>query len=91
MLQKGTAVERTLFWRLRGGGQKAVRRGRWKYLDDGSTITAGFEFLFDLSSDRGERNDMASSNPKLLTELRDLVAKWEADVDAEAKQRLTKN
>src|SRR6266545_2054269 len=91
VLQKGTAVERTLFWRLRGGGQKAVRRGRWKYLDDGSTITAGFEFLFDLSSDRGERNDMASSNPKLLTELRDLVAKWEADVDAEAKQRLTKN
>ena len=82
-LQKGTVIDRTLFWRTTR--QKAVRRGQWKYLDDGSNATSGFEFLFDLRSDRGERHDLASSNPKLVAELRGLVEKWEADVNAEAK------
>jgi arylsulfatase A-like enzyme/L-ascorbate metabolism protein UlaG (beta-lactamase superfamily) len=87
LLQKGTTIERTLFWRLAGRRQKAVRRGPWKYLDDGSSPTDGTEFLFDLTNDRGERNDLRVEHPAITAELRALLAKWEADVDAEFKQR----
>jgi arylsulfatase A-like enzyme len=93
LLQKGTTVERTLFWRMPPGPdaagtppttQRAARRGQWKYIDD-----RGQYFLFDLSTDPGERHDVAQQHPNLIRELRALVAKWEADVDTEAKQRAT--
>ena len=91
LLQKGTMVERTLFWRMPptpgAAGtppitQRAARRGHWKYIDD-----RGQYFLFDLNTDAGERHDVARQHPELVRDLRALVAKWEADVDAEAKQR----
>ena len=90
-LQKGTAVDRTLFWRMPPAPgaadtppvtQRAVRRGNWKYIDD-----RGQYFLFDLRADPGERHDVAQQHADLVRELRTLVAKWEADVDAESKQR----
>ena len=92
LVQKGTPLERTLFWRLPpppgDAGtppaiQRAVRRGDWKYVDD-----RGQYFLFDLRTDPGERHDLAQQHGDLIRELRALVAKWEADVDAEAKQRV---
>jgi arylsulfatase A-like enzyme len=91
-LQKGVPVERTLFWRLppapNAAGtppvtQRAVRRGNWKYLDD-----RGQYFLFDLRADPGEREDVAQPHAELIRELRSLMAKWEADVGAEAKERV---
>jgi arylsulfatase A-like enzyme len=89
LLQKGTAVDRTLFWRMppAPGGmgvpltQRAARRGTWKYVDD-----RGQYLLFDVRNDPGERHDMAQEHADVVRELRALVAKWEADVDAEAKQ-----
>ncbi len=66
---------RTLYWRidLLGEGvgwparrQRALRRGKWKYLWD------NFEFLYDLEQDPGERNDLGYRNPELLAELRAL-------------------
>ncbi len=93
LLQKGTTVERTLFWRMPPAPgatgtppatQRAVRRGNWKYIDD-----RGQYFLFDLRSDPGEQHDVAHEHPDLLRDLRALVAKWEADVDAEVKERTT--
>ena len=93
LLQKGTTVERTLFWRMPPAPgppgtppitQRAARRGHWKYIDD-----RGQYLLFDLSTDLGERHDAAQQHSDLIRELRALVAKWEADVDAEAKQRAT--
>jgi arylsulfatase A-like enzyme len=59
-LQKGTAVDRTLFWRMPPAPgaagtppitQRAVRRGNWKYIDD-----RGQYFLFDVRTDTGERH-----------------------------------
>ena len=91
LLQKGTTLERTLFWRLPAATgaagtppltQRAVRRGDWKYVDD-----RGQYFLFNVRTDPGERNDVAQQHGDLIRELRTLVARWEADVDAEAKQR----
>lgn len=93
LLQKGASAERTLFWRLPPAPgatatppatQRAVRRGYWKYLDD-----RGQYLLFDLRTDPGERHDLAQQHGDLIRELRSLVATWEADVDAEAKQRAT--
>ena len=93
-LQKGTAIERTLFWRLPppvgAAGtppltQRAVRRGNWKYIDD-----RGQYLLFDVRADPGERHDVADQHIDLIRELRSLVAGWEADVDASNKATLAK-
>jgi arylsulfatase A-like enzyme len=93
LIQKGTTLERTVFWRLPAAPgaagappvtQRAVRRGDWKYVDD-----RGQYFLFRLDTDPGERKDLAQQHGDLIRELRSLVAKWEADVDAEAKERAT--
>ena len=86
-LQKGTIVDRTLFWRLPAppnapgpAAQRAVRRGNWKYLQD-----RGQNFLYDLRADPSEQHDVAQSHIAIWQELRALADKWEADVDAEAK------
>jgi hypothetical protein len=43
---------RKLFWRFKGGGQRGVRDGDWKYL-----LIAGNDFLFDVVKDpRGRAN-----------------------------------
>jgi arylsulfatase A-like enzyme len=64
------AVERTLFWRMKERGQRAVRDGRWKYLK-----VEDAEFLFDLDYDWRERTNFAADEPARLDELR---SRWEA-------------
>ena len=75
-------VERTLFFRFGTGAarQLAVRQGSWKLLIDGAK-----RYVFDLSKDVGERNDVANQRQDMAQRLRPLIAAWEADVDAEAK------
>jgi len=74
------APERALFWRKdRDGGQRAARRGSWKYLRDGKT-----ELLFDLSGDPGEKRDVAAEHPRRVNELRGELTAWEAAVDRDA-------
>ena len=77
LLDDSQASERTLHWRidLPGEGedwlprrQRALRRGPWKYLWDGT-----FDFLFDLSADPSERNDLGYQHPELIAELRGLA------------------
>ena len=62
---KAAERERTLFWRIRHpaapDAQKAVRRGRWKYLTDERV-----ELLFDLQADPGETRDDSERNPKIV-------------------------
>jgi arylsulfatase A len=85
LLEGRRTVERTLFWRTQAAGrlQRAVRRGRWKYLRDGGTRSGGgYEFLFDLESDVGERQDLAATHPMMLSEFRKLLTAWEAEVDS---------
>jgi arylsulfatase A len=78
-------VERTLFWRIAGAQrqQQAVRSGRWKLVVD-----QGRPLLFDLAADIGERHDVIRQHVDLATKLRASLTAWQADVDAEAKQRL---
>ena len=75
-------VERTLFFRFGAGPGKqiAVRQGSWKLLVDGAK-----RYVFDVSKDVGERNDLTNQRQDVARRLRPLIAAWEADVDAEAK------
>ncbi|MDA5145766.1 sulfatase-like hydrolase/transferase [Streptomyces sp. AD681] len=60
--------ERDLFWRVRGN--RALRRGDWKYYQDAQ----GRDHLYDLSADAREQADLAADRPQLLAELK---AAWE--------------
>ncbi|MFT4692307.1 MAG: arylsulfatase A-like enzyme [Limisphaerales bacterium] len=81
-VQSGKAdFDRTHFWRARRGDRtwKAVRDGDMKYvykIEDGKME----EWLFDLSRDMGEKNDLKPSEAKELKRLRKLLAKWERNV-----------
>lgn len=63
--------DRSLYWRMKHRGQRAMRRGPWKYLR-----VDGTDFLFDLSRDERERANMARREPALLEELRQEWEQW---------------
>ena len=75
--EKQPPVERTFFWRVDRPGrkQKAVRKGKWKYMWDN-----GSELLFDLEKDMAERHDLTYQQRDVVLELRGLVAQWEAEL-----------
>jgi len=75
-------IERTLFWRTTTGNrsQKAVRRGDWKLVIDGTHT-----FVFNVRTDISERQDLASRRQDIAQKLQPLLADWERDVNAEAK------
>jgi arylsulfatase A-like enzyme len=67
---------RTLFWRMfQGKNQKAMRDGNWKYLQ-----TEKGEFLFDLSADPSEKNNLKEKNPEVFEKLKTKYADWEKTV-----------
>jgi arylsulfatase A-like enzyme len=75
-------IERTLFWRVvGGGGQQAVRSGDWKLIVD-----AGRPMLFNLQADIGERTNLIGTRPDVARRLQPLLTAWQSDVDAEAKR-----
>jgi len=67
-------VERTFFWRIDRADrkQKAVRKGNWKYIQDGA-----IEMLFDLEKDPGERVDLGVPAPRQVAALRQEMLAWE--------------
>ncbi|WP_031156363.1 sulfatase-like hydrolase/transferase [Streptomyces erythrochromogenes] len=69
LLRGEKAAERDLFWRVRG--ERALRRGDWKYYR-GRT---GRDQLFNLAGDIREQADRATVEPARLAELR---TAWEA-------------
>jgi arylsulfatase A-like enzyme len=78
---KKAGSERTFFWRLqRPGeliGQRAARRGKWKYVLDREV-----ELLFDLEADIGERRTLAFQHPEKVNELRKALIEWESQLPA---------
>jgi arylsulfatase A-like enzyme len=62
--------ERPLYWRMNHRGQRALRRGPWKYLR-----VDGHDYLFDLSADERERANRAPREPARLDAMR---VDWEA-------------
>jgi arylsulfatase A-like enzyme len=72
LLRGDSIVERTLFWET--GDMKAVRRGRWKVVIEHDQPAS----LFDLATDLGERNNLASQEPERLREMLSALAAWQA-------------
>ncbi|WP_200354240.1 sulfatase-like hydrolase/transferase [Pelagicoccus mobilis] len=62
--------ERSLYWKF--WTQRAVRKGKWKYLEVGDNT----EFLFDLDSDIGESKNLANKYPELMDTFRKEVDAW---------------
>ena len=65
--------ERTFFWRTKRQG--AVRKGKWKYLREGST-----EFLYDLSVDEREQAEFGRKHPAIVTGLRQEFDAWQSEM-----------
>ncbi len=59
----------TLYWRWMA--QSAVREGNWKLLRGGER-----EYLYDLSTDREEKNNLAAKHPEIATRLRTKLKTW---------------
>ena len=69
-------ITRTLFWRtIERSHQKAMRNGNWKYLVDEKG-----EYLFDLSGDPFETNDVKDKYPDILQRMQQKYAAWEETV-----------
>ena len=67
------AIEReAIYWEHEGN--RAVRRGDWKLV----AKHKGPWELYDLSKDRTERNDLAKTNPEMVTELTKLYEAYAA-------------
>jgi len=63
--------ERPMHWRMNHRGQRALRIGRWKYLQ-----VDGHEYLFDLDADERERANRAPLEPDLLARMREDWLRW---------------
>lgn len=76
-------VERTLCWRIDRSNRKmrAIRQGKWKYIDDAGTM----DLLFDLEADIGERNNLCYRRPEIVEQLKKRLIAWEEEMDAEPK------
>jgi len=72
-LMGGAKVDRTIFWRFKAGGQRAVRHGSLKYLK-----LRDKEHLFDLAIDARERADLKDDRPAEFAALKRLYEEWNA-------------
>ena len=72
--------KRTLYWRGKRGERTwwAVRDGDMKYVR--KTEGKSEEWLYDLSRDIGEENDLSNSRHTEVTRLKELVSNWEKRV-----------
>jgi arylsulfatase A-like enzyme len=87
LLRGRTIPERTLFWDYPHYGEQGgapasgVREGKWKLIvwrENGAVE------LFDLEADPGERNDLANTQPDVVSRLRSKLGKWRKEVGAKA-------
>ncbi len=69
-------IHRTLYWRtFQRSKHKAVRDGKWKYLKDEKG-----EYLFDLTVDQEEKNDLKTKEKKRFEKMKVKLAEWEKTV-----------
>lgn len=61
-----------IYWEL--GGHRAVREGAWKIV----SVPEGPWQLYNMSSDRGELNDLAAKHPEKLKKLVERYTAWSA-------------
>jgi arylsulfatase A-like enzyme len=77
LLGKKKEIDRTLYWRIFQRKQhKAMRNGKWKYMQD----EKGNEYLFDLSNDPKEENNLKDQQQEIFNKLKNKYSKWEKTV-----------
>lgn len=72
LLRGEQITERTLFWQT--GDMRAARRGAWKVVIQHDQPAE----LYDLSTDLGERNNLAAREPERLRDMLAALATWQA-------------
>ena len=65
-------AERTLFWQT--GDMKAVRRGPWKVVIEHDQQAQ----LYDLTTDLGERKNLAARESERLRDMLEALATWQS-------------
>jgi arylsulfatase A-like enzyme len=73
--QEQSPLDRQLYWRADlydFGKQRAIRDGRWKYVEHGNT-----QFLFDLNTDAGERHNLFYARTDIVNRLRTDLDAWQ--------------
>jgi arylsulfatase A-like enzyme len=80
MTRSAKLPERTLFWRYRK--EKAIRKGPWKLLVQGSRSK-----LYNLDDDLGEKKNIAVEHPDIVKLLEDELVAWEQEVSTGVKLR----
>jgi arylsulfatase A-like enzyme len=74
-MRKQKTTDRTLYWRIfQRNQQKAMRDGKWKYLQD----EKGAEYLFDLITDPSETNNLKDIEKQIFQRLKNKYHLWEA-------------
>jgi arylsulfatase A-like enzyme len=68
-------LARPMHWRMNHRGQRAMREGRWKYLQ-----VDGHEYLFDVDADARERANLGGREPQRLAAMRDAWQVWNASM-----------
>jgi arylsulfatase A-like enzyme len=72
---KQKEISRTIYWRsFQRMKHKAMRDGKWKYMQD----EKGMEYLFDLNADPSEKNDLREKEQETFTKMKARYALWEA-------------
>ena len=83
--------ERDIFWEL--GGQRAVRRGKWKLVLDGKLIedepAQDAVHLADVEADMGEQVNLADREPELTAALSDAANTWHAGIEERWKREFS--
>lgn len=78
------------------GVLEGLRQGKWKILvkkgqaskgkKKGKEAPSSEVMLFDLSTDMGEKNNLASSNPEIVDALQKRMAEVDAEIEANARE-----
>ena len=80
--KKGAAHD-SLYWRM--GANSAVRKGKWKLHRIGEDSYR----LFNLEKDREEHENVAEANPKVVADLKEALANWNASLAPRIKSKFT--
>ena len=72
--ERKEAPHEALYWRWMA--QSAIREGNWKLLRGGER-----EYLYDLSTDIEEKDNLAARNPEIASRLRGKLSAWCAELD----------
>lgn len=73
MMAPASNLKRAMFWRTHD--MAAVRQGPWKYVREDKR-----EYLFDLSTDPGERANLRRRRPDIAVSMRDRFEQWNLEM-----------